>query len=135
MFVELVDLLQIGYGVPNSPRLQELSFWPSPGGEGKDGKWSCQPDSSMPALSHSLAHPCSGGGTACCGYPTTPIITRFNSFFTSEHAVLIAAYEVWPICGDGLDIEISLSSNSEISACSLPPSPSVYTPDSSEWQE
>ena len=53
---------------------------------------------------------CAGGGTSCCGFPTAPIITRFNSYFASEHAALIMAYEVWPICGDGLDMEIALTS-------------------------
>ena len=55
-------------------------------------------------------HDCAGGGTSCCGFPTAPIITRFNSYFASEHAALIMAYEVWPICGDGLDMEVALTS-------------------------
>ena len=37
---------------------------------------------------------------------------RFESFFAAESAMLVMAYEVWPICGDGLDMEIRLTSRS-----------------------
>ena len=104
-------ILQIGYMVPSDPKLRQLSYWPAASGEARDGTWACSPaENSYPSLSHSLMHPCAAGGTNCCGHPTAPIITRFNSFFSAEHAVLIMAYEAWPICGDGTDMEIVLTS-------------------------
>ena len=38
------------------------------GGLPRDSRWSCAAaESSYPAYHHSLAHPCAGGGDACCG--------------------------------------------------------------------
>ena len=100
--------------VPSDPKLRQLSYWPAASGEARDGKWACSPtENSYPSLSHSLMHPCAAGGTNCCGHPSAPIITRFNSFFSAEHAVLIMAYEAWPICGDGTDMEIALTSRGQ----------------------
>lgn len=102
---------QIGYVLANDPNVRLLKYWPPASGERKDGRWSCTPEAtSYPSMQHSLMHPCARAGTTCCGHATAPIVARFNSFFASEHAVLIMAYEVWPICGDGLDMEIALTS-------------------------
>ena len=103
--------------VPSDPKLRQLSYWPAVSGEPRDGAWSCSPaENSYPSFSHSLMHPCAAGGTGCCGHPSAPIITRFHSFFTAEHAVLIMAYEAWPICGDGTDMEIALTSRGDCPA-------------------
>lgn len=104
-------LVQVGYLGGNDPGLHLLSFWLPENGEERDGRWSCSSqEDSLPALQHSLMHPCAGGGSSCCGLDAAPIVTRFNSYFASKQAVLIMAYEVWPICGDGIDMEISLTS-------------------------
>lgn len=100
--------------VPSDSNMRKLSFWPAASGEKRDGRWSCSAaENSYPSLAHSLMHPCAAGGNACCGHATAPIILRFNSFFSAKHAVLIMAYEAWPLCGDGTDMEIVLTSSGQ----------------------
>ena len=64
---------------------------------------------SFPVLHKSLAHPCSLGGTACCGVPAANFVLRWESFMRVSRGSLILAYEAWPICGDGLDLELRLT--------------------------
>ena len=102
---------QIGYLADDDDHVRPLTFYPASSGVDRDGHWACGPgENDYPALQHSLAHPCAGGGTSCCGFPSASLVVRFESFFASERAVLIMAYEVWPICGDGLDMSIVLTS-------------------------
>ena len=67
----------------------------------------------FPVLHKSLAHPCSSGGTACCGVPAANFVLRWESFLRVDQGSLILAYEAWPICGDGLDLELRISSPGE----------------------
>ena len=64
----------------------------------------------FPLLHKALAHPCAGQGTACCGVPRANFVLRFESFLRAPTAMLVLAYEAWPICGDGLDLELRLTS-------------------------
>ena len=62
-----------------------------------------------PSLHRLLAHPCADSGTTCCGLPKADFVLRWESFLHAPQAVLILAYEAWPICGDGLDVELRLT--------------------------
>lgn len=74
-----------------------------------------------PMLQRALAHPCGLDGDACCGLGRADFILRFRSFFSGPSAVLTMAYEVWPVCGDGLDLSLHLRPQRE--SCPPPPFP------------
>ena len=63
----------------------------------------------FPLLHKSLAHPCALDGSSCCGLPQANFVLRFESFLRAPQALLILAYEAWPICGDGLDLTLRLT--------------------------
>ena len=63
----------------------------------------------FPSLRRSLAHPCAADRTACCGMPRADFVLRFESFLYAPQATLLLAYEAWPICGDGLGLELRLT--------------------------
>ncbi|KAK9907269.1 hypothetical protein WJX75_000339 [Coccomyxa subellipsoidea] len=104
---------QVGYRAANSSEFRPLAWRESQERDAKrsDGAWGCadatQP---YPAMLHSLIHPCvSTTGPSCCGLPYAAFNLRFQSFVTAPQGMLLMAYEVWPICGDGLDLEIRLT--------------------------
>jgi hypothetical protein len=46
-------------------------------------------------MHHSLMHPCSSEDNNCCGNMRyTPFLLRYESFFHSQNALLVLAYEV-----------------------------------------
>lgn len=46
-------------------------------------------------MHHSLMHPCSGADGSCCGDSGyAPFLLRYESFFHSQNALLVLAYEV-----------------------------------------
>lgn len=46
-------------------------------------------------MHHSLMHPCSSDESNCCGNArTAPFLLRYESFFHSQNALLVLAYEV-----------------------------------------
>ena len=46
-------------------------------------------------MHHSLLHPCAGSGQVCCGNSeNAPFLLRYESFFHSNSAILVLAYEV-----------------------------------------
>ncbi|KAK9821580.1 hypothetical protein WJX81_008053 [Elliptochloris bilobata] len=90
---------------PNASDFRQMAWHV---GEGGEGFWGC-PDQSMPypAMHHMLLHPCRApGSNTCCGSASASFTMRFQSFAAAPRGMLIMAYEVWPICGDGLDLEI-----------------------------
>lgn len=59
-------------------------------------------------------------GTSCCGLPAADFVLRFQSFLTAPSALFTMAYEVWPVCGDGLDLSVvNRSKGQPESACGL----------------
>ncbi|CAL8462880.1 g2414 [Coccomyxa elongata] len=105
---------QVGYRAVNSSEFRPLVWRGSaePGAKRTDGSWGC-PDAAQPypAMLHSLIHPCaSTTGPTCCGLPAASFNLRFQSFVTAPQGMLLMAYEVWPICGDGFDLEIMVTS-------------------------
>ena len=61
-------------------------------------------------MQRALAHPCAGSDTACCGYAAASFVLRFESFLAATHGSIVLIYEAWPMCGDGLDVELLLTS-------------------------
>lgn len=52
-------------------------------------------------MHHSLMHPCAGADGTCCGDSAyTPFLLRYESFFHSQNALLVLAYEVSPNASD-----------------------------------
>ena len=46
-------------------------------------------------MHHSLMHPCSNADSQCCGNSrSAPFLLRYESFFHSQNALLVLAYEV-----------------------------------------
>lgn len=46
-------------------------------------------------MHHSLMHPCSNKDNNCCGNSRyAPFLLRYESFFHSQNALLVLAYEV-----------------------------------------
>jgi len=46
-------------------------------------------------MHHSLMHPCSNKESNCCGNArSAPFLLRYESFFHSQNALLVLAYEV-----------------------------------------
>lgn len=71
-----------------------------------------QEEKDFPSLHRALAHPCAMDGEQCCGLARADFVLRFESFFAAPNAGLTMAYEVWPVCGDGLDLEVRLTPQS-----------------------
>ena len=60
----------------------------------RDGRWSCGTHD-YPSMHHSLMHPCSDVDNNCCGNSrSAPFLLRYESFFHSQNALLVLAYEV-----------------------------------------
>ena len=60
----------------------------------RDGRWSCGTHD-YPSMHHSLMHPCSNADSQCCGNSrSAPFLLRYESFFHSQNALLVLAYEV-----------------------------------------
>lgn len=53
-------------------------------------------------------HPCASEEGKCCGsHKYAASIIRFTSHFHAEGARVMLAYDVYPYCGDGLDLVVS----------------------------
>ncbi|EIE24869.1 hypothetical protein COCSUDRAFT_53105 [Coccomyxa subellipsoidea C-169] len=103
---------QFGYLASNATRRMTYLNWvPAEAGLPRDGRWSCGTHD-YPSMHHSLMHPCAGTEGGCCGNTGfAPFLLRYESFFHSTNALLVLAYEVWPICGDGMDFVVRLKPN------------------------
>ena len=77
-------------------QINHLTWRLSDSGLPRDGKWTCgSTGHDYPSMHHSLLHPCANEGGNCCGNaPYTPFVLRYESFFHSERALLVLAYEV-----------------------------------------
>eukprot|EP00884_Botryococcus_braunii_P014758 jgi/Botrbrau1/23283/Bobra.0102s0026.1 len=102
----------IGYITSNrSSSFKPLYWHPAPketrGAAEREGKWACAGNAlSYPSMHHALIHPCVSASGDCCGDVRGSVVLRWQSFFSSPNAQLVLAFEVWPICGDGLDLEV-----------------------------
>ena len=67
---------------------------PAADGLPRDGRWSCGTHD-YPSMHHSLMHPCAYADANCCGNSrSAPFLLRYESFFHSQNALLVLAYEV-----------------------------------------
>ncbi len=75
-------------------RCRYLDWVSAADGLPRDGRWSCGTHD-YPSMHHSLMHPCSSDDNNCCGNArTAPFLLRYESFFHSQNALLVLAYEV-----------------------------------------
>ncbi|KAK9808906.1 hypothetical protein WJX72_006158 [[Myrmecia] bisecta] len=72
-----------------------------------DGRWGCEAYD-YPSMHKFLLHPCaSTGSPGCCGGTMhSNAAIRLRSNFKAEPALAIVAFEVYPVCGDGLDVSV-----------------------------
>ena len=53
-------------------------------------------------------HPCASEEGRCCGNSTyAAAAVRFTAMFRAMGARLMLAYDVYPFCGDGIDLVVS----------------------------
>lgn len=53
-------------------------------------------------------HPCASESGGCCGNATYGAAAiRFTSHFRAMQARVMLAYDVYPFCGDGIDLVVS----------------------------
>ncbi|CAL8462363.1 g1896 [Coccomyxa elongata] len=87
----------------SSTKLEEL-VWRQ-----DEGKWGCADAAyEFPSMRPGGMHPCASEEGHCCGNSTyAAAAVRFTALFRAVGARVMLAYDVYPFCGDGIDLVVS----------------------------
>ncbi|CAL5227669.1 g10676 [Coccomyxa viridis] len=95
---------QFGYVTgPDSRDLQQMTW------RKEEGRWACATGpEEFPSMRPGGMHPCALEEGKCCGgHNYGAAVIRFTSHFHAENARIMLAYDVYPYCGDGLDLVVT----------------------------